>query len=225
MAHQSLLSATISKAAKFGFLGFTRSFTMSSIAASRKNCIFLEYPECSKEALAKKFKNKKCTPFVPTREQLECCDDDPCKIDFLPRFDTMYYRPSNKNRKYQRTWAECPKLRIEPKQVCCHVQYDYRKPTRRTRRPKGSIQTVKNVCERTQSCQNLHNQRCARINWPGCSRLKCKVDCKIFRPPEVCKKVCAPYPSYSECQRSRPKPLRPVECNCWKIPFICFLKK
>lgn len=41
-----------------------------------------------------------------------------CK-HMLPRFDELYYKPSDKFRAFQRTWVECPTITQRLKKICC----------------------------------------------------------------------------------------------------------
>lgn len=224
MAQQSMLFGILAHAAKFRHWTFSRSLRTTTVAAKRKDCVFYTHPKCSEEVLAKKRKIKKCVPFDPVCTPIECCYDFPCKTNLYPPFDDLYYRPSDKNRRYQRTWAECPKLRLEPRPVCCYEHFDYRKPKRRRRRCTEGEYSPNVECAMRKLCPNLDMKKCPRLNLPGCSKFKCNTKCKRTRLPEDCKKVCTPYPSFSECKRDRPKPLRPVECKCWVIPDGCYYR-
>lgn len=142
----------------------------------------------------------------------ECCPD-PCKWAY-PRFDLLYYKRTDKlNRVYTQTWAECPELLRKPKIICCldkivMPQLPKRKPKEK---PKTACEVI---CPPPAS-------KCPRITLEGCRPARVPPKCTIVRKPANCEKKKAPYPSFSECKRDIPRPLRPIECKCLVVPSIC----
>ncbi|KAL9915430.1 uncharacterized protein LOC119636600 [Glossina fuscipes] len=142
----------------------------------------------------------------------ECCLD-PCK-DALPRFDLLYYKRSDKlKRKYQQTWVECPELLKKPKVICCYdkVQYPPMEKRLKIDRPSTACSPV---------CASARSS-CPSFTLPNCRESRKPPKCAVFRSPMKCKKKKAPYPSFSECSRTRPPPLHPIECHCLAIVPMC----
>ncbi|CAD7012672.1 uncharacterized protein LOC101448592 [Ceratitis capitata] len=179
----------------------------------RPNCLLLE-PRCGIE----KMRNVTCKPreFPPDFNFDECCP--PCR-DVLPRFDDLYYKPSDKDtRKYQQTWSECPRLLITPRLICCTEETDVPLLEKRVfkRRDEDMFELYA-----ARLCRNTKEGRCAKLSWPGCRMGRVPPKCFVIKPMSDCKKRCTPYPSYSECLRDPARQLRPVECNCLKVGPLC----
>lgn len=142
----------------------------------------------------------------------ECCPD-PCKWAY-PRFDLLYYKRTDKlNRVYTQTWAECPELLKKPKVICCFDKIQM--PKMPKRKPKEKPKTAcEIVCPPAAS-------KCPRVTMEGCRPARVPPKCIIIRKPADCEKKKAPYPSFSECKRDIPRPLRPIECKCLVKPALC----
>ncbi|XP_014102176.1 uncharacterized protein [Bactrocera oleae] len=180
-----------------------------------RKCIPYKVPICSEEVLKKKRKSKPCQMKTDVQEiDPECCDN-PC-IDMYPRFDDLYYAPSEKNRPYQQTWCEFGNLRIKKRPRCCYEEFDIPMPKRRKPKRGPSV----DLCEVARQCPNV-SPKCVKLVWPGCRTNKCTFKCNYYPPPKDCLKICTPYPSFSECDRDLPKPLHPVECNCLEYNGFC----
>ncbi|XP_018792461.1 PREDICTED: uncharacterized protein LOC108971087 [Bactrocera latifrons] len=180
-----------------------------------RKCIPYKVPICSEEVLKKKRKSRPCQMKADVQTiDPECCPN-PC-IDMYPRFDDLYYAPSEKNRRYQQTWCEFGSLRITKQPRCCYEELDIPMPKRRKPKRGRSI----DLCEVARKCPNV-SPKCVKLVWPGCRTNKCTFKCSYYPPPKDCLKICTPYPSFSECERDLPKPLHPVECNCLESMGFC----
>ncbi|XP_054736881.1 uncharacterized protein LOC129243698 [Anastrepha obliqua] len=188
-----------------------------------RKCKPYKIPICSEEALAAKRKTRPCQKKIKPSDLTnpECCVN-PC-IEMHPRFDDLYYAPSEKNKLYQQTWCEFEELRIMKRPICCYEQFDIPLPERRKLERKDIPPS--SLCEIAKQCPNSVHPKCVKIVWPGCRTRKCEFKCHNFRSPSDCLKVCTPYPSFSECDRYFGKPLPPVECDCLSTFGFCALPK
>ncbi|EDW74712.2 uncharacterized protein Dwil_GK15752 [Drosophila willistoni] len=170
--------------------------------------------QCSPKSIAKPKKEKE-EPFQfhhLLKQPAECCAD-PCPERF-PTFDECLYKESDKAaRKYQVTWVECPPIQIKPKKICC-FEKGKRPPIPRRKRKEPKAK-----CEEEVQCPE--EGRCPKITLPGCRPARNPARCVVVRKHADCVKVKAPYPSFSECRRPKPRPLRKVECQCLSIPSVC----
>ncbi|XP_067619954.1 uncharacterized protein [Eurosta solidaginis] len=152
----------------------------------------------------------------------ECCLD-PCP-DVLPRLDDLYYKPSDKlKRKYTQTWVECPKVKYARKKVCC-LQNIIKPPfkKRMRRRTKGKDgECIPGKTDLMPCKQAQPRSKCPRFILPGCNPARNPPKCKRQRYKVDCRKVCTPYPSFSECVKKKARRLRPIECRCLDIPSLC----
>ncbi|KAM8713381.1 hypothetical protein ACLKA7_013660 [Drosophila subpalustris] len=161
--------------------------------------------------------NKKDSAAVMWDFPPECCQ----KCEDV-RFDVMYYRPSDKFRKFQRTWWECCP-RMVPKRVCCYCD---------SIPPEVSKRCLP-ICPRTActqghekkrfECLNAKAKDCLRVTMPCCRSARVPPKCNIVRRPKDCEKPKCPYPCYSECMSMDPAlvPERPPECRCLNILAKC----
>lgn len=171
---------------------------------------------CRKAVKKAEFKNDP-PPFKSMWENPECCKL-PCP-DAVVRFDELYYRPSDKSKKvYRQTWIECPEKRIVRKAVCDYRNLKYPQMERRPRkvRPKTACE----IKHAHMACRVV-DHRCRKICMPGCRGARLPPSCVYVKPPTKCKKICCPYPSFSECKRPKPKKLRQQECNCVRVHMMC----
>ncbi|CAD7012671.1 unnamed protein product [Ceratitis capitata] len=180
-----------------------------------------EEPKCSEKSLKEKKDRDECHKEERVSMWLnpECCLDV-CK-DVLPRFDDLYYKPSDKaKRKYTRTWNECPELRIAPRKICCFENISL--PPMEKRKKSSQPKTACAVpVHEEKSCSLVANKRCVKIRLPGCNTVRDPPKCFVIKPPANCRKICTPYPAFSECMRPKPKPRRPAECNCLIVAPLC----
>ncbi|ALC40908.1 pdm3 [Drosophila busckii] len=145
----------------------------------------------------------------------ECC---PTCDDV--RFDVLYYRPSNKCRKYQRTWWECCP-RMVPKRVCCWCDALPPEPQRRCLPlcPRSACSSEHE--KKRMACINKKSNGCMRLLMPCCRAARIPPRCTFTRPRTVCVKPNCPFPSFSECIRD-PFPDEPNrECDCLTGKFQC----
>ncbi|XP_017079535.1 uncharacterized protein LOC108113462 [Drosophila eugracilis] len=157
-------------------------------------------------------------PFRSMWEPPCVTDEQPFCKDMLPRFDAIYYHPSDKCRCYQRTWVECPPIKQRLKKVCClngikppEIRYRIKDPCPDCNIP---YESLKLLCQRSE-LQRDPNCTCKKLFWPCCKPARCNTFCSRARRPSLCTKLRAPYPSFSEVGRRPPKPIRKAECQCW----------
>ncbi|XP_060656059.1 uncharacterized protein LOC132791235 [Drosophila nasuta] len=154
-------------------------------------------------------------PKCEAKEQFYC-------KKMLPRFDEMFYHPSDKKRAFQRTWTECPPIKERLKKVCC---LDAIEPPEIQRRVKERCPAVtctfdyvqmRHVCKKTDPDQN---NKCTKIHWPCCKPARCPPYCHRVRKLNKCLRLRAPHKSFSETRQWQ-RPLRERECN--RVPpSIC----
>ncbi|XP_053948797.1 uncharacterized protein LOC128857184 [Anastrepha ludens] len=151
----------------------------------------------------------------------ECCLD-PCP-DLLPRYDELYYKPSDKfKRVYTQTWVECPKVKTAVKKICCYKNvipppFKRRKFKRRTAADECKPRPTNLMPCKTRNLKTL----CPKLIMPGCNAARSSTKCKRETLKAKCRKICTPYPSFSECSKKKPCPSRAVECRCLDIPSLC----
>ncbi|XP_017004757.2 uncharacterized protein swif [Drosophila takahashii] len=169
--------------------------------------------------------------YKPVEEPFRSMWEPPCQTeeqpfckDKLPRFDAIYYHPSNKCRCYQRTWVECPPVKQRLKKVCCldgihppEVQYRVKDPC-----PEVCgvpYKRLRRLCE-TGDWERDPNCECPKLFWPCCKPARCDPRCRRPWRPAICAKLRAPYPSFSEIRRWT-RPLRKTECRCKEPAPMC----
>ncbi|EDW74703.1 uncharacterized protein Dwil_GK15824 [Drosophila willistoni] len=142
----------------------------------------------------------------------ECCGVH-CEKP-LPRFDEMFYQPSCKDGKYQRTWVECPEYLMRKRKTCCYDKLTALAPARRVSAKRGRppCPPPPNDC-----IKDHRANPCPRFaQLPGCRPGRRPPNCFKPRAPACCRKLCAPQPSWSECKKPElmiPY-LPPPECFC-----------
>ncbi|KAI8123746.1 hypothetical protein FF38_08749 [Lucilia cuprina] len=151
----------------------------------------------------------------------ECCGN-PCP-DLLPRFDSLYYSPTDKaKRQYQQTWVECPPVQIRKRRICCYDSTEL-PPICRRKKEECPITACEFDSRKMKAlCSSGTNTKCARIQMPCCIRGRYPPTCSIAaRTSTNCKKKCCPYPSFSECCYRCPPPKRKTECQCTALQPNC----
>ncbi|XP_011180823.1 uncharacterized protein LOC105211184 [Zeugodacus cucurbitae] len=77
-------------------------------------------PKCAEDKLKEKKDKDECDKKDKPKTSMwlnRKCYLGSCQ-DALPRFDDLYYKPSDKvKRQYTRTWNECPDLKIVPRKT------------------------------------------------------------------------------------------------------------
>ncbi|KAH8234059.1 hypothetical protein KR038_000391 [Drosophila bunnanda] len=146
----------------------------------------------------------------------ECLD--PCDVGPLP-MDLLHYTPSDKNRKYQRTWCECYSL--PTKFVSLKKRYPKR-ARRNLRRDDLSKDCVEALNTKGSSrrkppklidVKSIGKWPCCKLVAPGCPPGREDPSCGPSLLPLCCKKRRTKYPSFSECQPvGMPDPMPPCEC-------------
>ncbi|XP_018794673.1 PREDICTED: uncharacterized protein LOC108972506 [Bactrocera latifrons] len=185
-------------------------------------------PKCSEKKIKEKKDSGECDKKKEKKRTSmwlnpECCLDV-CP-DILPRFDDLYYKASDKaKRKYTRTWNECPDLKIAPRKICCFDNISL-PPLEKRKKRRGDRESACPVptAEQKAGCSIKQNKRCIKIRLPGCGAVREPPKCFVIKHAAKCRKICTPYPAYSECSRPKPKPRPPVECNCLVVGPLCGL--
>ncbi|XP_034475704.1 uncharacterized protein LOC117782777 [Drosophila innubila] len=136
-------------------------------------------------------------------------DVDECD---LYKHDVCFYRPSDKNRRYQRTWCECPRIWLRPKPTCCFDK-EYCLPIERRQRPPPKPELSEAEVYAFQMAQ-----LCKYTSRLGS---KTSLKCQIVNPPHPCQKTKAPFPSFSECDPECIPHYCPTECACKLRPSLC----
>ncbi|XP_030243156.1 uncharacterized protein LOC115563784 [Drosophila navojoa] len=136
--------------------------------------------------------------------------DDKCE---LYRHDTLHYEPSDKTRRYQRTWPECPLIWLRPRKICCPEPVRHLPAERRTRKPPSGPISVTD--------KFAHKMRlvCQETRWHTKPELKCKT----VKSSSQCTKEMAPFPSFSECNQLFTPRYCDTECACRAVPSLCEL--
>ncbi|XP_004519606.1 uncharacterized protein LOC101452096 [Ceratitis capitata] len=190
------------------------SIIAKALAAKR----FVNYrAECSKDGTSiRPPKNKTKSMWLNP----ECCLD-PCP-DLQPRFDELYYKPSDKmKRKYTQTWVECPKIMYARKKICCYDNIIPPAFERRMHKRRKASEECKPRPTDLMPCKTMSRSICPKFVLPGCTAVRDPAKCGRPRPKRSCVKICTPYPSFSECTKKKPRPPRSVECRCLDIPSMC----
>uniref|UniRef100_A0A1A9WLP7 Uncharacterized protein n=1 Tax=Glossina brevipalpis TaxID=37001 RepID=A0A1A9WLP7_9MUSC len=233
------------------FVGFRLPFVSRSFRqgtrrySSRKKCLKVIEPICDlKRPDVCKGKELNITQRQYLVKPKDTMWDYPdCCANFCPglsvRMDERHYKMSDMmKRDYQQTWISCPPLHILNVEVCPPQNCEDRVVIKRRKRarmpcdkkekipatlacPQGKRKIELMTCLKAEPPKNVI---CPKIphDLPECITARKKTDCKVFHPfPITCKKDPAPYPSFSECKRERPPPLRPIECKCLVMPAIC----
>ncbi|ALC40910.1 cola, partial [Drosophila busckii] len=131
----------------------------------------------------------------------------------LYKSDLVEYKPSNKNRRYQRTWAECPLIWLRPKQTCCYEREFYPPMERRCKQPEKEPTTAVDA-------HKFQMDLLCKYYVPMGQSYKKRTRC-YTKSPTVCERKCAPFPSFSECDPECIPRFCPTECACKVKPSMC----
>ncbi|EDW00801.1 GH20819 [Drosophila grimshawi] len=136
----------------------------------------------------------------------------PKQIDCeLIKHDICYYQPSNKSRRYQRTWPECAMIYLQPKKACCFDREYYTPSCRRPRSPP--------VPPLTATQKHAFHMALLGTNCKLGTKLQLK--CLRVRRHLNCKKEVAPFPCFSESDQAGMRGSCPTECGCRVSPSMC----
>lgn len=147
------------------------------------------------------------------------CTKAPCP---MPQpFDAYHYRPSDKEtRKYQKTWNDCPVIRLVEKALCTYPQFNVCEPEKRKIIP-SRLGTYK--CRKATECLiDKVPSKCTRIVLPGCRKITVRnpPKCAISTGPSGCGKYECPSPSYTECNKGDVNCKVDKECGCLHVRSI-----
>ncbi|KAL7738150.1 hypothetical protein ACLKA6_006493 [Drosophila palustris] len=143
-------------------------------------------------------------------------------LEMLPRFDEMFYKPSNKDRCFQRTWVECPPIKERLKKVCCLDGIEKPEIQRRVKLPcppttcTFDYSRMRHICQKAEP--NLEG-KCTKTFWPCCKPARCPPICHRDRKRLDCLRLRTPGKCFSECRRWQ-RPRRARECNRL-VPSVC----
>ncbi|XP_020800559.1 uncharacterized protein LOC110177917 [Drosophila serrata] len=134
----------------------------------------------------------------------------------LVRHDKDMYKPSDKSRKFQRTWPECPLIWLRPRDTCCPDPERFPPVERRPRPPlqKALTNIEKHNFQMELFCKSFMLAK-------GCKQGRRPPDCHRIREVTDCIKTPAPMPSFSEVCRHLVPSYCPAECACLTLPTKC----
>ncbi|XP_064552209.1 uncharacterized protein LOC135438000 [Drosophila montana] len=162
----------------------------------------------------RKKKKKECPPFRSMWEPPCQPPEQPYCKDMLPRFDVIYYKPSDKCRCFQRTWNECPPVKERLKKVCCLDGIDPPEVNRRMKERCPQTTCMFDYARMKHFCKNRKVDplnSCPKLYWPCCKPARCASSCYIRNKLSKCKRLRTPFPCFSD-KRPRHRPLRPRQC-------------
>lgn len=174
------------------------------------------------DAIMRVVKPKKRKPFRSMWEPPFETNDQKYCTDLLPRFDEMFYHPSNKNRCFQRTWTECPPIKERLKKVCCLDAIEPPEIQRRVKVPCPPTTCTFDYSRMRYICQKAEpnlDGKCCKTFWPCCKPARCPPSCRQERDPLPCLRLRPPRKSFSETRKWQ-RPLRARECNR-AFPSVC----
>lgn len=133
-------------------------------------------------------------------------EDPDCE---LYKHDVHHYQPSDKTRRFQRTWPDCPMIWLQPKSTCCHPK-DYleipRRPPKPYKPPLTQLEKFKyEMAQLGKTCRIDH---------------KVVRKCICLCPVKHCQRNSAPFPSFSECKTKSIEQFSPSECACKLMPKL-----
>lgn len=113
-------------------------------------------------------------------------EDPDCE---LYKHDVHHYQPSDKTRRYQRTWPDCPMICLQPQSTCCHPK-DYselpRRPPKPYKPPLTQLEKFEyEMAQLDKTCRMGH---------------KVVRKCLSLCPVRHCQRNSPPFPSFSECK-------------------------
>lgn len=136
-----------------------------------------------------------------------------CK-QMLPRFDEMYYKPSDPRRARQRTWAECPLVARRVNKVCCLEDIVPPEVQKRVKPPCPPICSVDHQQRRDNCDRDFSDKQCKRLHWPCCSPARCPPTCDKNRKLADCIRMPTPHKCYSD----RIQAVFKIRHECYRLP-------
>lgn len=142
-----------------------------------------------------------------------------CK-DLLPRFDELYYKPSDKFRAFQRTWVECPTITQRLKKICCLDDIIPPEVLKRTKKPcpvycSFDYSRMRYICGK-----EIPNEagKSMKMDWPCCTATRCPALHLRRKKRKVCTRMRTPCKCFSD--RVRNVMTMRKECPAAK-PLMC----
>lgn len=132
-----------------------------------------------------------------------------CK-HLLPRFDDLYYNPSDKCRAYQRTWVECPIITQRLKKICCLDDIRPPEVMKRVKKPcplycTFDYRRMRHICEKAMPNEVAKSRPCCKACPEFRLRHKKRKACTRMHAP--CKCFSAKVhkmATYKECPAAKP---------------------
>lgn len=138
--------------------------------------------------------------------ELPKCQTPKCDV---PRLDDAQIK-EEKPITIQENWNECNKPE-EPKKFSCD-DHPVEKPTQR--RPRKSVPDKTSACtSKPQPPKKLEVEDCLKLKLDNCAEVNSSTKCMSYRPFVDCKKILAPKPSFSECQKDKIVDNKKTECK------------
>lgn len=150
-------------------------------------------------------------PNDPNWKELSKCQIPKCDVPRLDDDQEIKTESHPSVPLIEENWNECKKP-IEPKKFSCE---DY--PVEKTveKRLRKSVSDKTSACpSKTQAQPNLVAAKdCLKIKLENCGEVNISTKCMSYRPVVDCKKVLAPKPSFSECQKDEIVKNQKTECK------------
>lgn len=126
-----------------------------------------------------------------------------CK-DLLPRFDELYYKPSDKFRAFQRTWVECPTITQRLKKICCLDDIRPPEVVRRDKQPCPVYFSFDNSRLRYICSKEVPNEagKSKKMDWPCCTATHCPALHLRRKKRKVCTRMRTPCKCFSDRVRN-----------------------
>lgn len=109
----------------------------------------------------------------------------------------------------QESWNECKKP-VEPKKYSCD---DHPQEKSSQKRQRKTVPDNTSACKSQPQPQKLNVEDCVKLTLENCDDVNSSTKCMSYRPIVDCKKVPAPKPSFSECQKDKIGNFKKTECK------------
>lgn len=137
--------------------------------------------------------------------ELPKCQIPKCDV---PRLDDSVIK--EKPLEIQENWNECNKPE-EPIKFSC-ADHPVEKPE--NRRPRKLVTDKTSACpSKPEPSKKLEVEDCLKLKLENCADANSITKCMSYRPIVDCKKILAPKPSFSECQKDKIVKNKKTECK------------